>query len=90
VLLEARGIALEVDVDPDLIWHLDEDLIVGVVSHAVNNAVHYTRDRIRLAMREAGGCSSSASRTMAPAIRRPCSKPARSPPSTVPPAASTS
>ncbi|XYJ10108.1 sensor histidine kinase [Telluria sp. B2] len=54
VLLEARGIVLDVEVDPELIWHLDEDLIVGVVSHAVNNAVHYTRDRIRLALRQDG------------------------------------
>ncbi len=54
VLLQARGIRLEVEVDPGLIWHLDEDLIVGVVSHAVNNAVNYTRDRIRLALRQDG------------------------------------
>lgn len=52
VLLQSRGIAFAVDVDPDLIWHLDEDLIAGVVSHAVNNAVNYTRDRIRLALRQ--------------------------------------
>jgi len=55
VLLEAKGIALEVDADRELIWHLDEDLVVGVVSHAVNNAAHYTRDRIRLALRDTGG-----------------------------------
>jgi signal transduction histidine kinase len=54
VLLEAKGIALEVEAERDLIWHLDEDLIVGVVAHAVNNAVHYTRDRIRLSLRQAG------------------------------------
>ena len=54
VLLEARGIALELDVEPRLIWHLDEDLVVGVVSHALNNAVHYTRDRIRLSLRRQG------------------------------------
>jgi signal transduction histidine kinase len=54
VLLEAQGIALEVEGERDLIWHLDEDLIVGVVSHALNNAVHYTRDRIRLSLRQAG------------------------------------
>ena len=54
VLLQARGIALDIEVDPELIWHLDEDLIVGVVSHAVNNAVNYTRDRIRLALRQDG------------------------------------
>ncbi len=55
VLLESRGIALELDVEPDLVWHVDEDLIVGVVSHAINNAVHYTRDRIRLSARQQDG-----------------------------------
>jgi len=55
VLLESRGIALELDYDPEQIVHADEDLIVGVVSHAVNNALHYTRDRIRLAVRDTGG-----------------------------------
>ena len=55
VLLQSRGIHLELDCDPQLIWHLDEDLVVGVLSHAVNNAVHYTCDRVRLAIREADG-----------------------------------
>jgi len=55
VLLESRGVTLELDVDPELIAHVDEDLIVGVVSHAVNNALHYTRDRIRLSAREVDG-----------------------------------
>ena len=55
VLLDAKGIALDVELAPGLIWHLDEDLVVGVVSHAVNNAAHYTRDRIRLALREVDG-----------------------------------
>jgi two-component system sensor histidine kinase SenX3 len=55
VLLDARGVSLELDYDPQLIWHVDEDLVIGVVSHAINNAVHYTRDRIRLAVREIDG-----------------------------------
>jgi signal transduction histidine kinase len=55
VLLESRAITLDLDVDPGLVWHVDEDLIVGVVSHAINNAVHYTRDRIRLSAREHDG-----------------------------------
>ncbi|MFC5459665.1 sensor histidine kinase [Massilia niabensis] len=54
VLLAARDISLDLDVEANLVWHLDEDLIVGVVSHAVNNAVHYTRDRIRLSLRRNG------------------------------------
>ncbi|RYF01169.1 MAG: HAMP domain-containing histidine kinase [Oxalobacteraceae bacterium] len=55
VLLQSRGIQLELDCDPQLIWHLDEDLVIGVLSHAVNNAVHYTGDRVRLAIREQDG-----------------------------------
>ncbi|UVW29213.1 sensor histidine kinase KdpD [Massilia sp. H6] len=56
VLLESRGVTLDLDVEPELVWHVDEDLIVGVVSHAINNAVHYTRDRIRLTARQHDGC----------------------------------
>lgn len=55
VLLESRGIAFEVEHDPELIVHVDEDLIVGVLSHALNNALNYTRDRIHLVVREADG-----------------------------------
>jgi signal transduction histidine kinase len=55
VLLQSRGIRLTLDVDPELIWHLDEDLVVGVLSHAINNAIHYTCDTVRLAIREADG-----------------------------------
>jgi signal transduction histidine kinase len=55
MLLQSRGIRLELDVAPGLIWHFDEDLIVGVVSHAINNAVHYTRDTVRLAIAEVDG-----------------------------------
>jgi two-component system sensor histidine kinase SenX3 len=55
ILLRSRGIVLELDFDPDLIWHVDEDLIIGVVGHAINNAVHYTRDKIRLALAKVDG-----------------------------------
>jgi signal transduction histidine kinase len=55
VLLKSRGIRLELDYDPGLIWHFDEDLVVGVLSHAINNAIHYTRDTVRLAIHEADG-----------------------------------
>lgn len=55
VLLQSRGIALEIDCDPQLVWHLDEDLIFGVISHAIHNATNYTRNRIRLAIAEVDG-----------------------------------
>ncbi len=55
VLLRSRNIILETDLDPALIWHLDEDLIIGVIGHAINNAIHYTTDKIRLAIAERDG-----------------------------------
>jgi len=51
ILLQSRGIALDIDFPPDAIWTLDEDLIIGVLVHAINNAIRYTRDRIRLSVR---------------------------------------
>ncbi|NHZ61221.1 sensor histidine kinase [Massilia genomosp. 1] len=50
VLLDSRHIKLETKANPDLVWHVDEDLIVGVLGHAINNAIHYTKDTIRLAI----------------------------------------
>jgi signal transduction histidine kinase len=48
VLLAAKDIRLDVEFDQALLWTLDEDLVIGVLCHAINNAVRYTRDRIRL------------------------------------------
>jgi signal transduction histidine kinase len=50
VLLHAKGITLDLDYAPELIWNFDEDLIIGVLVHAINNAIRYTRDRVRLAI----------------------------------------
>lgn len=50
VLLDSKNIRLETGFDPSLLWHFDEDLIIGVVGHAINNAIHYTRERIRIAI----------------------------------------
>jgi len=55
VLLESKGIVLEVEYPADLLWTFDEDLVIGVLAHAVNNAVRYTRDRIRLTIGERDG-----------------------------------
>jgi two-component system sensor histidine kinase SenX3 len=54
VLLEAKDIAFEADYPPELVWCFDEDLVAGVVGHALNNAIHYTGDKIRLIVRPAG------------------------------------
>ncbi|AVR98611.1 ATP-binding protein [Pseudoduganella armeniaca] len=55
VLLESKQIALELEFPADLLWTFDEDLVIGVLAHAVNNAVRYTRDRIRLTIVERDG-----------------------------------
>jgi len=47
-LLDSRGITLYVEYPPELIWHFDEDLVGGVLNHAINNAIRYTHDKIRL------------------------------------------
>ncbi|WP_317204375.1 HAMP domain-containing sensor histidine kinase [Janthinobacterium sp.] len=54
VLLASRGIALQTSFPAELIWCLDEDLIIGVLGHAINNAIRYTRDTIRLSVEQVG------------------------------------
>lgn len=54
ILLDAKGISFVVDYPEDKVWYFDEDLVLGVVSHAINNAIHYTHDKIRLAFIENG------------------------------------
>jgi signal transduction histidine kinase len=51
ILLHSRGITLDLDFPQHAIWTLDEDLVIGVLVHAINNAIRYTRDRILLSVR---------------------------------------
>jgi signal transduction histidine kinase len=55
VLLDAKNIEMRTDFSRDLIWVYDEDLVLGVVGHAINNAVHYTKDKIALLVAERDG-----------------------------------
>lgn len=54
-LLDSKQITFEADLAPDLYGQFDQDLVTGVVVHAMNNAANYTRDRIRLAVSEVDG-----------------------------------
>jgi signal transduction histidine kinase len=54
-LLDYLGVTLEVDYDDDLYWYFDHELVAGVISHALNNASHYTKDKLRLVAKEADG-----------------------------------
>jgi len=51
ILLQSRGVTLDLDFPQHAIWTLDEDLIIGVLVHAINNAIRYTRDRILLSVK---------------------------------------
>jgi len=54
ILLQSRGITFATDFAPDAIWTFDEELVIGVLVHAINNAIRYTRDRIVLSVRVDG------------------------------------
>ena len=54
-LMASRNIGVEFVVDEDLYWEFDEDLVSGVIGNALNNAIHYTKNRIRLVAHEADG-----------------------------------
>lgn len=55
VLLESKKIVLEADFPRDMVWTFDEDLIIGMLTQAINNAVRYTHDTIRIAVAENEG-----------------------------------
>ncbi|HCA26152.1 MAG TPA: sensor histidine kinase [Betaproteobacteria bacterium] len=54
-LIDTHGIQLEMEFPEGLSWYFDQLLVSGVISHALNNAVHYTQDKIKLVIREADG-----------------------------------
>ena len=53
-LLDYMGITLTLDYDPDLVWYFDRELVAGVISHALNNAAHYTQGKLRLSLKAMG------------------------------------
>ncbi len=54
-VLDFKGYQLEVDCPAGLYWYFDKDLIAGVLLNALNNALNYTQDRIRVEARVADG-----------------------------------
>ncbi|MFZ5582806.1 MAG: sensor histidine kinase [Pseudomonadota bacterium] len=51
-LLRFRGLEFEAVVESDLVWPFDADLVGGIIGHALNNAIHYTKGKVRLVVRE--------------------------------------
>ncbi len=54
-MLNCSGLTLDMDFDEGLSWYFDHELVVGVVSHALNNATHYTKDKLSLSVKEENG-----------------------------------
>ncbi len=50
-MMDFRGIAISVDCAPDCYWYIDRELIKGVLVNALNNAYHYTTDKIHIVAR---------------------------------------
>lgn len=50
-----KGIAVSVACDEDCYWYFDRDLVTGVLVNALNNAYHYTTDKIRIAAQARDG-----------------------------------
>ncbi|QWT46568.1 sensor histidine kinase [Azospira inquinata] len=47
-LFRFKHISVTQEVPEELVWPFDGDLVGGILSHALNNASHYTRSRVRL------------------------------------------
>lgn len=54
-LLKSCGIEVELDVEDGCYWEFDGDLVNGIVVNAMNNAAHYTKSTIRLAIASVDG-----------------------------------
>ncbi|RFO96741.1 hypothetical protein DIC66_12055 [Rhodoferax lacus] len=47
-MMEFKGIVVSVDCAPDCYWYMDRELVKGVLVNALNNAYHYTTDKIHI------------------------------------------
>ena len=54
-VLDFKGITVDVDCAPDCYWYFDHDLMTGVLLNALNNAINYTQNKIRVVVRLSNG-----------------------------------
>ena len=50
-----KGITVSVECEEDCYWYFDRDLVTGILINALNNAYHYTSDKIHLAAKVRDG-----------------------------------
>ncbi|MFA7240429.1 MAG: HAMP domain-containing sensor histidine kinase [Sulfuricellaceae bacterium] len=54
-LLDYMGIELVLDYDPAMVWYFDRELVSGAIMHALNNAAHYTKGKLKLSLKVVDG-----------------------------------
>ena len=47
-MMDFKGIVVSTDCPSDCYWYMDRELVKGVLVNALNNAFHYTRDKIHI------------------------------------------
>jgi K+-sensing histidine kinase KdpD len=51
LIMREKEIDYTIDCADDLFWYFDRNLMTGVLGNAINNAIRYTKSRIRIAAR---------------------------------------
>lgn len=54
-LLASKGIEIEIDYQESLFWAFDQGLICGIMDNVLNNALRYTKDKVRVSAFEVNG-----------------------------------
>jgi K+-sensing histidine kinase KdpD len=50
MLLQMRGVTIEIDCDHDLRWYYDNELVGGVIHNVIVNCARYTREKIKISV----------------------------------------
>ncbi|GAA5214558.1 HAMP domain-containing sensor histidine kinase [Corallincola platygyrae] len=53
--IQSRGIQVETDIEPDLCWYVDQDLVTSLLNDVLVNAMRYTQNQIQITAREREG-----------------------------------
>lgn len=53
-LLERIGTSVDVRCEEDLVWYLDADLATIILTNAINNSIHYGKDRLLISAKRDG------------------------------------
>lgn len=54
-ILDSRNIDVTLDCAPDIWWYFDRNLMQGVVGNAINNAIRYTKGKLRISAEKNDG-----------------------------------